>query len=118
MSQNYMRRAIVDYRRATTPRLRELLQHCVSLPAEPYHYPTVLTIRAMIHHQTHRGDEALLELASARRAIAPIMRTEPGPKSELYFWYEADIFLREAEALIEGPTNAPAVEVNANAKAN
>jgi serine/threonine protein kinase/tetratricopeptide (TPR) repeat protein len=109
-SINYLRRAVVDYRRGNYSKADELIQHCVTVQSKPHHYPTVLTIRAMIHHQLHHDEDALLELASARRAIDAIMRAGPGPKSGYYGWYEADIFLREAEALIEGPTNAPAVE--------
>jgi tRNA A-37 threonylcarbamoyl transferase component Bud32 len=116
-SHNYFCRALLDYRRGNYSKADELIRHCVSLPSElPPHFPTVLAIRAMIHHQMHRDDEASWELASARRAIVPIMRTGPGPKSSLNGWYEADIFLREAEALIEGPTNAP--DANVKAKSN
>jgi len=126
-SENYLSRAIVDYRRGNYSKADELLQHCVSLKARASHFSTVLTIRAMIHHQMHRDEEASSELASARRAIDAIMRTGPGPKSGLYQWYEADILLREAAPLIDGgpapearavpdrQTNAPAVEVKAQA---
>ncbi len=114
-SDNYLRLALVDYRRGDCSKADELLQHCVSVRTEPQHLPTVLTLRAMIHHQLHRDEEALSELASARQAIDPIMRSGPGPKSGVYPWYEADILLREAEALIGGQTNAPAVDVKAQA---
>jgi serine/threonine protein kinase len=114
-SDNYLRLALVDYRRGDYSKADELIQHCVSVRTEPQHLPTVLTLRAMIDHQMHRDEEALSELASARQAIDAIMRSGPGPKSGVYGWYEADIFLREAEALIEGPTNAPTVDVKAKA---
>ena len=112
-SNNYMCRAIVDYRRGDYAKADELLQHCVPTKAVPSHFPTVLTLRAMTHHQLRRDAEALSELASARQAIDPIMRGGPGPKNTFYGWYEADIFLREAGALIGGPTNAPAADAKA-----
>jgi hypothetical protein len=112
---NYLSRAIVNYRRGNYSKADELIQHCVSVRTEPQHFPIVLTIQAMIHHQMHRDEEASSELASARRVIDPIMRAGAGPKSGLYWWYEADIFLREADALIEGPTNPPAGDVKAKA---
>ena len=112
---NYLRRAIVDYRRGNYPKADELVQHCVSVQEKPSLLPTALSIRAMIHHQMHRDEDALSELASARQAIDKIMRSGPGPTSGKYEWYVADIFLREAEALIEGQTNAPAVEVKTKA---
>jgi eukaryotic-like serine/threonine-protein kinase len=116
MSANYLNRAIVDFRRGNYSKADELIQHCGPRQAKPYHMPLVLTIRAMIHHQLHRDEEARMELASARLAIDPIMRGGPGPKITGYFgWFAADIFLREATALIEGPTNAPAVNVNSQA---
>jgi hypothetical protein len=114
-SYNYLSRAIVDYRRGNYSKADELIQHCVSVQSVPNLYPLVLTIRTMIHHQMHRDEEASSELASARQAIDPIMRDGPGPKSGVYGWYEADIFLREAEALIGSQTNAPAGDVNTKA---
>jgi serine/threonine protein kinase len=112
-SDNYLRLALVDYRRGDYSKADELIQHCVSVRTEPQHLPTALTLRAMIHHQLHRDEEALSELASARQAIDPIMRSGPGPKSGVYEWYVADIFLREAQALIQGQTNAPSVDFKA-----
>jgi len=115
-SSTYLSRAIVDYRRGNYSKADEMIQQCVAQQAKPYHIPVVLTIRAMIHHQLHRDEEAQMELTSARRAIDPIMRGGPGPKITGYFgWFAADILLREATALIEGPTDAPAVDVESQA---
>ena len=114
-SINYLRRAIVDYRRGNYSNADDLIQHCVAVKTLPPHFPTVLVVRAMIHHQIHRDDEALPELDSAHQAIDRIMRAAPGPKSGYYGWYEADILLREADALMGGQTDAPAVEVKAQA---
>ena len=79
-SPNYLSRAIVDYRRGNYSKADELIQHCVSLQTRPTSFSTVLTLRAMIHHQMHRDEEALSELASARQAIYPIMRSRTAPK--------------------------------------
>ena len=114
-SANYLSRAIVEYRRGNYSKADELIQQCVSPQTKPPHFPTVLTIRTMIHRQMHRDDEALSELVRARQAIYPIMRTGTGPQNNQESWYEADIFLREAEALIQGQTNAPGGDVNAKA---
>ena len=110
MSANYVRRALLDYRRGNYSKADELIQHCGSQLKDPTIVPTALAIRAMIHHQVHRDDEARNELESARGAIDPVIQTGPSAfnTSQLsqqgrYFeWVQADIFLREAEVLIEG----------------
>ena len=110
MSNNYLHRAIVDFRRGNYSKADELIQHCGSQLKDPTLVPTALAIRAMIHHQMHRDDEARNELESARGAIDPVIQTGPSAfnTSQLsqqgrYFeWVQADIFLREAEVLIEG----------------
>ena len=72
MSANYMRRALLDYRRGNYFKADELIQHCGSQLKDPTIVPTALAIRAMIHHQLHREDEARNELESAR---APLIRS-------------------------------------------
>jgi hypothetical protein len=116
MSENYMRRALVDYRRGNYAKADELIQHCLRPLKDPTIVPTALAIRAMIHHQMHRDEDARSELASARRAIEPVMQTGPSAfnarqlsqQGRYYEWVQARIFLREATTLIEGqPAHAP-----------
>jgi serine/threonine protein kinase len=106
MSYNYLHRAIVDFRRGNYSKADELIQHCGSQLKDPTIVPTALAIRAMIHHQMHRDDEARNELESARSAIDPIIQTGPSDfnaqRGRYYEWVQADILLREAEVLIEG----------------
>ena len=116
MSANYMRRALFDYRRGNYSRADELIQHCGSRLKNPTFVPIALAIRAMIHHQMHLEDEAQRELASARLAIEPVMKTGPSAfnvqqasqQGRYYEWIQASFFLREAATLIKGPTTPEA----------
>ena len=115
MSANYMHRALFDYRRGDFAGADELIQHCGGRLKDPTIVPTALVIRAMIHHQMHLEEEAQRELESARLAIGPVMKIGPSAfdarpsdqQGRYYEWVQASIFLREAEALIEGQTNVP-----------
>jgi hypothetical protein len=115
MSVNYLHRALFDYRRGDFAGADELIQHCGGRLKDPTIVPTALVIRAMIHHQMHLEEEAQRELESARLAIGPVMKIGPSAfdarpsdqQGRYYEWVQASIFLREAEALIEGQTNVP-----------
>ncbi len=123
MSANYIHRALFDYREGNYAGADELIQHCKNRLMDPSIVPTASAIRAMIHHQMHRDDEARKELASARQSIDPVIKTGPSAfdarkwdqQGRYYEWITASIFLSEATALIEGPTNAPAVDAKAQA---
>jgi hypothetical protein len=124
MSENYLRRALVDYRRGNFLKADELIQHCLKKFNDPTIVPAASAIRAMIHHQMHLDEEASKELESARLAIDPVMQTgasafnarQLSQQGRFYEWVQASIFLREAEALIEGQANAPVTD--AKTKAN
>ncbi len=111
-SENYLRRALFDYRRGDYSKADDLIQDCLSPLKDPTILPTALAIRAMIHHQLHLEDEALRELESARLAIEPVIQTGPSAfnarqlsqQGRYYEWLQAGIFLREATALIQGHT--------------
>ena len=70
----------------------------------------------MIHYQMHRDDEARRELETARQAIEPVIQTGPSAydarqssqQGRYFQWVQADIFLREATALIQRQTNTAA----------
>jgi hypothetical protein len=123
MSANYLHRALFDYRRGSYSQADELIQHCGVRLKNPSIVPMALAIRAMIHHQLHLEDKARKELESARQAINPVMQKGPSAfdarqltqQGRYYEWVADSIILREAEALIEGPTNAPAVDVKTKA---
>ena len=112
MSENYLRRALVDYRRGNYAKADELIQHCLRPLKDPTIVPTARAIRAMIHRQLRRDEDARLELTTARRAIEPVMQTGPSAfnarqlsqQGRYYEWVQAGIFLREATTLIESQT--------------
>src|SRR4030095_13701135 len=112
LSENYLRRALVDYRRGNYAKADELVQHCLRPLKDPTIVPTARAIRAMIHCQLRRDEDARLELTAARRAIEPIMQTGPSAfnarqlsqQGRYYEWVQAGIFLREATTLIESQT--------------
>jgi hypothetical protein len=125
--------ALVDYRRGDYTRAADRCESCKSERMTDHsHLPTVLAISAMTHHQLGQDNEARLELASARRILDPVTQRGPSAYSESSMgfwmeWVEAQNLLREATALIEGgptpearavpdsQTNAPAVNVKAQA---
>jgi hypothetical protein len=108
-SKNFLRRALVDYRRGNYSKADELIQHCLRPFQDPTTVPTALAIRAMIHYQMHFEDEARKELASARLAIEPVIQRGPSAfnardssqQGRYFQWVQAEIFLREATALIQ-----------------
>jgi hypothetical protein len=125
--------ALVDYRRGDYTNAAARCESCKSERMTNHsHLPAVLAISAMAHHQLGQDDEARLNLASARRLLDPVTQkgTSAYSESRMGFWMEwveAQNLLREATALIEGPpapearpvpdgqTNAPAVDVKAQA---
>jgi hypothetical protein len=116
MSENYLRRALFDYRSGNYSKADALLQQCVPPLKDPTIVPAALAIRAMIHHQTHLEDEARRELESARKAIDPVLQTGPSAfdarqlslQGRYFEWVQDGIFLREATARIQGqPAETP-----------
>jgi eukaryotic-like serine/threonine-protein kinase len=102
---NHIALALVDYRRGNYAQAGDWCVGCLALSQQTTRIPTALVLRAMVHHQLHREDDASLELAYARDAIEPAFKTEL-PENNWFEWVDAHILLRQAMALIGDQTSS------------
>ncbi|HUA67631.1 MAG TPA: protein kinase [Candidatus Saccharimonadales bacterium] len=95
---NHIALALVDYRRGNYDQAGNWCVGCLAPSQETTRIPTALALRAMIHHQLHQEDDAILELAYAREAIETTFQKEL-PEDTWYQWIAARILFRQAMAL-------------------